>query len=124
VEWDAVMGLLRRMHEVGLAHADLHLGNLLLRRAEPASPQAFVIDLDRAELGGEPLSLGRRMKDLQRLERSYVKHFGGQGEEHTRVRDILYERYAQGDEALISRLPGVRRSSKLRIALHRLGGLR
>lgn len=123
-ELAAVMGLLKRMHELGLEHADLHLGNLLLRRRGSARPEVFVIDLDRAQLHGRPLSFRRSMKDLQRLERSYVKRFGARGEVQEHVRGLLYELYACGDETLTSRLRAVRRSSKLRIAMHRLGGLR
>jgi hypothetical protein len=68
---DAVARAVRRFHEAGGRHADLHLGNLLLRERGP-SCEALVIDLDGAR-AGEPPGARRRMRELMRLYRSLVK---------------------------------------------------
>lgn len=62
----------RRMHDLGILHADLHLKNLLLRRREDGPPQVHVIDFDRAALHPE-LSPEQRLRNLKRLARSVRK---------------------------------------------------
>lgn len=61
----------RRLHDLGVRHADLHLGNLLLR-ADPGGWRAWVIDLDRARLGA-PVAPARRARECRRLLRSARK---------------------------------------------------
>jgi len=61
----------RRLHDLGLRHADLHLGNLLLR-ADPGGWRAWVIDLDGARLGA-PVAPARRARECRRLLRSARK---------------------------------------------------
>jgi hypothetical protein len=61
----------RRFHDAGGRHADLHLGNLLFR-ARDAGFDALVIDLDRGRVGAPP-DAARRMRELMRLYRSLVK---------------------------------------------------
>jgi tRNA A-37 threonylcarbamoyl transferase component Bud32 len=63
---------IRLMHDRGIHHADLHLKNLLLRRREAGTPEVFVIDFDKAELGPE-LDLAQRLRNLDRLSRSVRK---------------------------------------------------
>lgn len=70
-----VLSLVRRMHDAGIEHPDLNLGNLLLRAAA-GGPEAFVIDLDRVRLHDRPLSFRARLSAVRRLERSFVKQFG------------------------------------------------
>lgn len=62
---------IRRFHEAGGRHADLHLKNLLVRKREGA-PDVLVIDLDRARSGALP-SARERMAELMRLYRSLEK---------------------------------------------------
>lgn len=62
----------RKMHDLGIYHGDLHLKNLLLQRRPDATPRVYVIDFDRAEMG-VPLTLERRLKNLKRLARSVRK---------------------------------------------------
>lgn len=64
-----------RMHDLGLRHADLHLGNLLVRR-DGARFEAFVIDLDRARRAGSVPSR-RRRRECRRLVRSIRKRGHG-----------------------------------------------
>jgi hypothetical protein len=64
---------IRRFHDVGGRHDDLHVGNLLLCEGDAGQdPRAVVIDLDRARVG-EPPDPARRMRELMRLERSLRK---------------------------------------------------
>lgn len=123
----ATVSLIRRMHDRGLEHRDLNLGNLLV--AESArGVRAYLLDLDRAVFHSGPLDFNRRQRALRRLERSYVKSVeraggpsgaasaGGPG-----FRDQLYALYAGGDEELASRLDRGRRWGRWLLRWHRLG---
>ena len=61
----------RRFHDAGGRHADLHLKNLLLRETR-AGAEALVIDLDRGAAGAAPAPQ-RRARELGRLWRSLAK---------------------------------------------------
>ncbi|MCB1057657.1 MAG: hypothetical protein KDD11_19320, partial [Acidobacteria bacterium] len=67
---DALGRLLRRMHEAGLWHRDLSIGNVLLRldadAPGPRVPDLFIVDLNRARCLRR-LSLSERTRDLCRL---------------------------------------------------------
>lgn len=67
----AVGRAIRRFHDAGGEHADLHVKNLLLRERGPRS-EALLIDLDRARAGAPP-DAARRMRELSRLVRSLYK---------------------------------------------------
>jgi len=76
-EADPLVGLavrlgstLRRLHDVGLAHRDLQVKNLLVPRDDGPLP---VIDLDRCALV-EHLGPPQRIVSLSRFARSLVKH--------------------------------------------------
>jgi 3-deoxy-D-manno-octulosonic acid kinase len=108
---------IRRFHDAGGRHADLHLGNLLLRTS-PAKPRAVVIDLDKARILDQ-VTAARRMRELMRLYRSVVKRrllkpLGPQG-----VRRF-FEAYVGSDRdlgrALLTHLPHELR----RLRLHAL----
>lgn len=66
----------RRMHDAGIVHADLHLKNLLVGEGSAGKPgeAAWVIDLDLARRETSPLSIGPRVSNLARLYRSVEKH--------------------------------------------------
>jgi 3-deoxy-D-manno-octulosonic acid kinase len=113
-----VLGLVRRMHDRGLEHRDLNLGNLLIRR--DGDPQAWVIDLDGARLHPGPLPFGARQRALRRLERSYVKTCHPQPASDA-VRQAIYADYAGDDGELAGRLNRGRRAGRVWIGLHRLG---
>jgi hypothetical protein len=112
----AVMSAVRAMHDRGLDHSDLNLGNLLLRSRD-GNAEVFVIDLDACELQAAPLSFARRQQALRRLERSYVKVAPDPDDA---LRERNYSAYAAGDAAMAERLARGRRSGRLRIFLHRL----
>ncbi len=109
----------RAMHDAGVEHRDLNLGNLLVAREAGGGPRGFVIDLDRAVLHDGPLPLPRRRAALARLERSWVKHLGDPGPLGAGPR-LWYELYAAGDDRLARALSAARPVGRLRLALHRL----
>lgn len=107
----------RRLHDAGGEHADLHLGNLLLRSG-PDTCECLVIDLDRADRASE-VSPARRMAELARLYRSLVKRglvsrLGDAGRAHFFAAYVGDDR-ALGD-AMLRHLP----RERLRLNLHRL----
>ena len=109
---------LRRFHDLGARHRDLHVKNLLVRQS-PESVEIVIIDLDRARLAGAP-SPAERMAEIMRLHRSLVKRKLIQTS-RSWAGEIFLEAYCAGDDvlrrALESRIPRERR----RLALHRLG---
>ncbi|HTU90474.1 MAG TPA: lipopolysaccharide kinase InaA family protein [Gemmataceae bacterium] len=60
--------LLARMHDAGIAHHDLHPGNLLLRLDAEDRPELFLIDLHAVRIGS-PLSWHARRANLILLNR-------------------------------------------------------
>jgi len=74
----------RHAHDLGLNHADLNTGNILVGGARHAE-SAWVIDLGVSKLGA-PLASGRRASNLVRLLRSAEKHLG---REPGRLRDAV-----------------------------------
>ncbi len=63
--FDHLGGQLRRMHDAGIWHRDVSIGNLLVR-LEDDGPRIFLIDLNRVRLECA-LGLLRRSRDLCRL---------------------------------------------------------
>lgn len=105
----------RRFHDAGGRHADLHLGNLLFRRGADG-PEALVIDLDQARVGTPP-DARRRMRELMRLYRSLCKR-GAPEPLRARGCARFLHAYCDGDRrlraALLEFLPGEQR----RLARH------
>lgn len=59
--------LARRLHEAGILHRDLSVGNVLIRPGENGTPDSlYLIDLNRARTGRRP-TLAERARDLSRL---------------------------------------------------------
>jgi len=63
---------LRELHDAGLSHPDLNLGNVLVVSRSYGTRLAFV-DLDRARLGAGPVGAATRRRSLRRLRRSAGK---------------------------------------------------
>lgn len=59
---------IRRMHDLGVYHADLQIHNVLI-----AGDAIYLIDFDNARRGG-PVSKVRRLQNLLRLRRSFDKN--------------------------------------------------
>ncbi len=116
-ELEAVLRLVRRMHDAGIEHRDLNLGNLLIR-GKGAGVQAFVVDFDRARLHDEPLSFRARQRALRRIERSYVKVRRDEAAED--LRRNIYTFYAGDDRILARRLSRGRWAGRLWIRAHAL----
>ena len=108
------MRVVRAMHDAGVEHRDLNLGNLLLRPVAEGEA-VVVLDLDDARLHPGPLRFGVRRRALRRLERSTAKRTG------VRAYDAWYVAYADGDAALAERLAAGRWLDRMWISLHRLG---
>jgi 3-deoxy-D-manno-octulosonic acid kinase len=108
---------LRRFHDAGGRHADLHAKNLLLRETRTGA-EAIVIDLDRGGIGSAPAP-ARRARELGRLWRSLVKR-GVAEQVGERGTAAFLSAYCAGErglrDALARRLPRERR----RLALHAL----
>ena len=109
---------IRRFHDAGGQHADLHIGNLLVRERSDQRDrcEVLIVDLDQARHGAVP-SPARRMAELMRLyrsleKRSLVESLGARGVA------AFFTQYTGGDRALrsalLSHLPGEQR----RIARH------
>jgi tRNA A-37 threonylcarbamoyl transferase component Bud32 len=96
----AVGTAVRRFHDLGGHHRDLHVGNLLLRETEGRAPSfdALVIDLDRARVGAPPRA-AERVGELARLARSLRKR-GLLAECDASVREAFWSGYCEGDASL------------------------
>jgi hypothetical protein len=117
---DAAVRLVRRMHDVGLLHPDLNLGNLLAAPAEGGRWNAWVVDLDRASLAPGPLGAAARRRSLRRLDRSYLKLFGAEGPLGVDPWREWVRMYAGGDAEVAAALSKGRGIARLKLALHRL----
>jgi 3-deoxy-D-manno-octulosonic acid kinase len=115
---DAAASAVRRFHDAGGRHADLHLGNLLFREGESAC-EALVIDLDGARAGGPPGS-ARRMRELMRLYRSVAKR-GLAAQVGARGCARFLSAYCAGDRALRRALLAALPRERLRLARHAVG---
>jgi 3-deoxy-D-manno-octulosonic acid kinase len=63
--------LVRRMHDLCVYHADLHVGNILVA-SDPASPHSvYFVDFDNARIAA--VSQLGRARNLLRLRRSFLK---------------------------------------------------
>jgi hypothetical protein len=118
---DATIDAVRALHDRGVNHPDLNLGNILLRSRAGGAPEAFVIDFDRATFAAEPLPFGARQAALRRLERSCAKLTGNPGPFGAGSEDLWYTVYAGNDVELGRRLRSGRRLGRLSLAAHRAG---
>ena len=100
----AAAGAIRRFHDAGGRHADLHIGNLIVRDVDDRI-EVLIVDLDRARHTGAP-SPDRRMRELMRLYRSLRKRSlrDGLATEPGRAEVAFFEAYVAGDRALRSAL--------------------
>ena len=73
--WRVLRGIaraIRGLHDAGIVHSDLTLGNVLVGPGEGGGVEVAFIDLDRSRLLDE-VDFGRRMSNLLRLYRSIRK---------------------------------------------------
>ncbi len=114
----ALAGSIRRFHDAGGLHGDLHLANLLIDGSR-AAPRCWLVDLDRSVLVASS-SARERMSELMRLLRSVEK---ARHHEclHPRVRAAFLSAYCQGDRSLRRQLLACAPSEERRLRRHRLG---
>jgi hypothetical protein len=117
----ATIAVVRAMHDRGVLHPDLNLGNVLLRARDDGPPQVFLIDFDRATFAPGPLPFEARQAALRRLERSCAKLIGTPGPFGPGSEDLWYNLYAGDDAELARRLARGRHLGRLSLAMHRLG---
>jgi len=67
--WELALQQVRKLHDAGIEHPDLNLGNLMTDQ----DGAAWIIDLDKAQRRADPLDAGARAAGLRRLRRSYRK---------------------------------------------------
>ncbi len=109
---------LRRFHDAGAEHGDLHLGNVLLE-STPTGPRAWLVDLDRTVLHRR-ITTRQRMRDCMRLWRS-IEKAGREDWLHPRLQAAFLAGYCDGDRALRQGLLEAGRRELRRLRRHRLG---
>jgi hypothetical protein len=117
----ATIGAVRAMHDRGVLHPDLNLGNVLVRPCVGASPEVFLIDFDRATFAPGPLPFASRQAALRRLERSCAKLTGVPGPLGPGSEDLWYAIYTADDVDLARRFASGRPWGRWTLAVHRLG---
>jgi Lipopolysaccharide kinase (Kdo/WaaP) family len=105
----------RRFHDAGGAHADLHLKNLLVRESA-GSCEVLVVDLDRARVLSA-VGPGERMAELMRLLRSLRKR-GLLDAVGRRGCALFFGAYLGGDRVLRRRMRARLGVERLRLKLH------
>jgi len=115
---EAAGAALRRLHDAGCRHADLHLGNVLIREVGGATRILF-IDLDRARIL-RPVPVRRRGTEILRLYRSLLKHGHAiAAAKPTTTRFV--DAYCDGNLALRAELAAALSRDRLHVAAHRIG---
>jgi tRNA A-37 threonylcarbamoyl transferase component Bud32 len=114
----AAGGSVRRFHDTGGRHADLHVGNLIIRK-HGSVPRVWLVDLDRARVAAD-VSPRRRMREVMRLYRSLEKRKLLDVVDQ-RTRASFWDGYTAGDAALRRGLLASLPREERRLAWHRLG---
>lgn len=117
---ESAIDAVRAMHDRGVSHPDLNLGNVLLRPSAGGRPEAFLIDFDRAICMAGPVPFALRQAALRRLARSCAKLTGSAGPLGPGSEDIWYRIYAGDDAELARRLAKGQPAGRLALAMHRL----
>jgi hypothetical protein len=117
----ATMTAVRAMHDRGVVHPDLNLGNVMLRQRGERPPDASFVDFDRAWFLDGPAPFALRQAAIRRLERSCAKLTGRPGALGPGSEDLWYTLYAGGDAALDAGLARGRPLGRLALGLHRIG---
>ena len=115
------MRAVRTLHDAGVNHRDLNLGNLLLRRrgrrvGSRRSSSTSIVPSSATS----PLPFAPRSRGLRRIERSYVKNFGSGGPLAPDAGQRLDSLYAGNDTDLSRRLDAARPAGQFWIWVHAL----
>lgn len=112
--------LVRKMHEAGIYHSDLHLKNFVVELGEGAPRCLHIIDFDRSSIT-HPLKSEKWLANLSRLDRSAEK-WRAKGLSITRTDRLRFLRsYLQGDEERKSLVRGYLKGLSRRRRRYRLG---
>lgn len=109
---------IRRFHDAGGQHADLHLKNLLVEEHAAGALRFWLIDLDRARVSSE-VTPRRRIRELMRLARSLRKRGFESALEPALQRSFLAA-YCDGDDALRHAMLAHHGRERVRNDLHAL----
>jgi len=109
---------IRRFHDAGAIHGDLHLANVLIEEPN-AEPQCWLVDLGRTTLQ-DRLSPSDRMRDLMRLWRSIEKSHRTECLD-PRIAARFLSSYCDGDRALRRSMLSFAGREDRRLRRHRLG---
>ena len=115
-DWTAALEAVRALHDAGIEHPDLNLGNLLF---DPEGA-VWILDLDRSRVHGEGLDDDARIDGIRRVERSYHKSCFRKGLEPEAGIDWLAA-YGEGDPSLNARWEQRRDRDQARLKRHRRG---
>ncbi len=112
----AAAGAVRRLHDLGGVHPDLHIQNLLV---DPERFRVWIVDLDKARRA-PTIGTRERVRELARLYRSLLKRdlidrLGRDGLQ------AFVDGYVEGDVALAESLEGYWPWERAWIAVHAAG---
>lgn len=108
----------RRFHDAGGRHADLHLKNLLLRERTDGT-EVLIVDLDRARANAVP-NATRRLREIARLDRSLARR-GVRERVGARGIARFFAAYCDGDRMLRRTLVAGFARERRRLAWHAIG---
>jgi hypothetical protein len=101
---EAVGKTLRRLHDGGVWHRDVSVGNLLVHYEDPeqVEPTIYLVDLNRARVGHR-MTTGRRTRDLCRLrifdpahQEIFLRSYWGRDECGFARKRLLYRAFCRG----------------------------
>lgn len=107
----------RKIHQRGIYHADLHLKNFLVAKQ---GSKVYLIDFDKSAVGGR-LHPSRRMKNLKRLDRSAEKLKRLGLPLTKRDKKIFCRSYVSGDEEILPYLKTYQKKYRWYQRLYRWG---
>jgi 3-deoxy-D-manno-octulosonic acid kinase len=109
---------IRRFHDAGAIHGDLHLANVLIEESD-SGPRCWLVDLGRTTLEDGP-SPSHRMRDLMRLWRSIEKTHRTECLD-PRIAACFLSSYCDGNRVLRRSLLSFAGREERRLRRHRLG---
>jgi 3-deoxy-D-manno-octulosonic acid kinase len=107
----------RALHDAGVEHRDLQLGNILV---SGESPRVVLVDLDRAIFHSGDVPLSRRAQNLGRLARSAYKTGLWNVRLGRRERAAFVAGYARRDRTLRNQLLQYIARERCKLAAHRM----
>ncbi len=114
--------VVRAMHDRGVFHGDLNLKNFLIQTSDAGDSRILMIDFDRSKIL-KRLSVGMRMKNLIRLNRSVEKwKMKGVPVRYT-DRTRFFQAYAQEDSHLVQAMRRYLKHHRIHAGWYRIGWL-